>query len=143
MHRIPYHFAWECNMKKIAAVCVLAGSLAVAGPASAHDRGGAVIGALIGGAVLGAIVTSALNPPVAYAAPVYQAPAYQPPTYYQAPAYQPPAYAPGYQQAQYQDDDGYGYGGQPRYCYDRYQRAYVCGGAPASGGYGYVKPGGW
>ncbi|KVM75351.1 hypothetical protein WJ60_33205 [Burkholderia ubonensis] len=125
-------------MKKIAAVCVLAGSLAVAGPASAHDRGGAVIGALIGGAVLGAIVTSALNPPVAYAAPVYQ-----PPTYYQAPAYQPPAYAPGYQQAQYQDDDGYGYGGQPRYCYDRYQRAYVCGGAPASGGYGYVQPGGW
>ncbi|KVR14522.1 hypothetical protein WK11_02145 [Burkholderia ubonensis] len=134
MHRIPYHFAWECNMKKIAAVCVLAGSLAVAGPASAHDRGGAVIGALIGGAVLGAIVASALNPPVAYAAPVYQAPAYQPPTYYQA---------PGYQQAQYQDDDGYGYGGQPRYCYDRYQRAYVCGGAPASGGYGYVQPGGW
>ncbi|KVH68679.1 hypothetical protein WJ41_21490 [Burkholderia ubonensis] len=125
-------------MKKIAAVCVLAGSLAVAGPASAHDRGGAVIGALIGGAVLGAIVTSALNPPVAYAAPVYQ-----PPTYYQVPAYQPPAYAPGYQQAQYQDDDGYGYGGQPRYCYDRYQRAYVCGGAPASGGYGYVQPGGW
>lgn len=48
-----------------------------------------------------------------------------------------------YQQAQYQDDDGYGYGGQPRYCYDRYQRAYVCGGAPASGGYGYVQPGGW
>lgn len=122
-------------MKKIAAVCVLAGSLAVAGPASAHDRGGAVIGALIGGAVLGAIVTSALNPPVAYAAP-----AYQPPTYYQAPAYQPPAYAPDYQQAQYQDDDGYG--GQPRYCYDRYQRAYVCG-APASGGYGYAQPGGW
>lgn len=118
-------------MRKIAAVCVLAGSLAVAGPASAHDRGGAVIGALIGGAVLGAIVTSALNPPVAYAAPVYQ-----------APAYQPPAYAPDYQQAQYQDDDGYGYGGQPRYCYDRYQRAYVCG-APASGGYGYAQPGGW
>ncbi|MFA8394917.1 hypothetical protein ACEPUD_32995 [Burkholderia ubonensis] len=140
MHRIPYHFAWECNMKKIAAVCVLAGSLAVAGPASAHDRGGAVIGALIGGAVLGAIVTSALNPPVAYAAPAYQAPAYQPPTYYQAPAYQPPAYAPGYQQAQYQDDDGYG--DQPRYCYDRFQRAYVCG-APASGGYGYAQPGGW
>ncbi|WP_063898022.1 hypothetical protein [Burkholderia stagnalis] len=141
MHRIPYHFAWESIMKKIAAVCVLAGSLAVAGPASAHGRdGGAVIGALIGGAVLGAIVTSALNPPVAYQAPVYQAPAYQPPTYYQTPAYQPPAYAPGYQQAQYQDDDGYA--AQPRYCYDRYQRAYVCG-APAPGGYGYAQPGGW
>ncbi|MCO8626204.1 hypothetical protein [Burkholderia multivorans] len=109
-------------MKKIAAVCVLAGSLAVAGPASAHGRdGGAVIGALIGGAVLGAIVTSALNPPVAYQAPVYQAPAYQPPAY------------PAYQQAQYQDDG-------PRYCYDRYQRAYVCG-APVSGG--YAQPAGW
>ncbi|MGU7771171.1 hypothetical protein ACV229_13420 [Burkholderia sp. MR1-5-21] len=141
MHRIPYHFAWECIMKKLAAVCVLAGSLAVAGPASAHGRdGGAVIGALIGGAVLGAIVTSALNPPVVYQAPAYQAPAYQPPTYYQAPAYQPPAYPPSYQQAQYQDDDGDG--GQPRYCYDRYQRAYVCG-APAQGGYGYAQPGGW
>ncbi|AMU06259.1 hypothetical protein PFF91_07330 [Burkholderia cenocepacia] len=134
MLRIQYHFAWESIMKKIAAVCVLAGSLAVAGPASAHGRdGGAVIGALIGGAVLGAIVTSAMNPPVAYQAPVYQAPAYQPPTYYQAPAYQQPAY-PTYQQAQYQDDG-------PNYCYDRYQRAYVCG-APVQQG-GYVQPAGW
>ncbi|RQZ88466.1 hypothetical protein DF053_13395 [Burkholderia cepacia] len=133
MHRIQYHFAWEPIMKKIAAVCVLAGSLAVAGPASAHGRdGGAVIDALIGGAVLGAIVTSAMNPPVAYQAPVYQAPAYQPPTYYQAPAYQQPAY-PTYQQAQYQDDG-------PNYCYDRYQRAYVCG-APVRGG--YAQPAGW
>ncbi|MBR8304554.1 hypothetical protein KDW49_27990 [Burkholderia dolosa] len=120
-------------MKRIAAVCVLAGSLAVAGPASAHGRNdGAVIGALIGGAVLGAIVTSAMNPPVAYQAPAYQAPAYQPPTYYQTPAYQPPAY-PTYRQAQYQDDG-------PNYCYDRYQRAYVCG-APVSGG--YAQPAGW
>lgn len=120
-------------MKRIAAVCVLAGSLVVAGPASAHGRdGGDIIGALIGGAVLGAIVTSAMNPPVAYQAPVYQAPAYQPPTYYQAPAYQQPAY-PTYQQAQYQDDG-------PDYCYDRYQRPYVCG-APVSGG--YARPAGW
>ncbi|MBY4867309.1 MULTISPECIES: hypothetical protein [Burkholderia] len=133
MHRIQYHFAWESIMKKIAAVCVLAGSLVAAGPASAHGRdGGAVIGALIGGAVLGAIVTSAINPPVAYQAPVYQAPAYQPPTYYQAPAYQQPDY-PTYQQAQYQGDG-------PNYCYDRYQRAYVCG-APVSGG--YAQPAGW
>jgi hypothetical protein len=144
MHRIPYHFAWESiMMKKIAAVCVLAGSLAVAGPASAHGRDGAVIGALIGGAVLGALVTSALNaPPVAYQAPVYQAPAYQPPTY-QAPAYQAPAYdAPGYQQAQYQDDDAYG-GQTARYCYDRYGRAYVGCGAPVQAGYGYAQPAGW
>ncbi|WP_081071233.1 hypothetical protein [Burkholderia territorii] len=133
MHRIQYHFVWESIMKRIAAVCVLAGSLAVAGPASAHGRdGGDIIGALIGGAVLGAIVTSAMNPPVAYQAPVYQAPAYQPPTYYQAPAYQQPAY-PTYQQAQYQDDG-------PDYCYDRYQRPYVCG-APVSGG--YARPAGW
>ncbi|HHT8901729.1 TPA: hypothetical protein ACT5CR_001638 [Burkholderia cenocepacia] len=118
MLRIQYHFAWESIMKKIAAVCVLAGSLAVAGPASAHGRdGGAVIGALIGGAVLGAIVTSAMNPPVAYQAPAYQQQAY-----------------PTYQQAQYQDDG-------PNYCYDRYQRAYVCG-APVQQG-GYVQPAGW
>lgn len=68
-------------MKKIAAVLLTAGSLALAGPASAHDRGGVIVGALIGGAVLGAIVMSALNPApaVAYAAPAYQAPAYRAP----------------------------------------------------------------
>ncbi|AIV84935.1 hypothetical protein X978_3353 [Burkholderia pseudomallei MSHR3965] len=47
-------------MKKIAAVLLTAGSLALAGPASAHDRGGVIVGALIGGAVLGAIMMSAL-----------------------------------------------------------------------------------
>ncbi|RFS50279.1 hypothetical protein D0U02_07660 [Burkholderia pseudomallei] len=71
----------ESIMKKIAAVLLTAGSLALAGPASAHDRGGVIVGALIGGAVLGAIVMSALNPApaVAYAAPAYQAPAYRAP----------------------------------------------------------------
>ena len=48
------------------------------------------------------------------------------------PAGQQPAY-PTYQQAQYQDDG-------PNYCYDRYQRAYVCG-APVQGG--YAQPAGW
>ncbi|AJX30586.1 hypothetical protein [Burkholderia oklahomensis] len=122
-------------MKKIAAVLVTAGSLALAGPASAHDRGGDIVGALIGGAVLGAIVTSALNPApaVAYPAPVYQAPAYQ------APAYQSPAYQP----AQYQPAPAYG-GPPAGYCYDRYRRAYVGCGAQAYddgyGAYGYAQP---
>jgi hypothetical protein len=137
-------------MKKIAAVLVLAGSLAAAGPASAHDRGGAIVGALIGGAVLGAVVASALNP-----APVvaYQAPAYPQPAYpaYQAPAYQAPGYdAPTYQQAStYQPAPAYG-GPPPGYCYDSYQRAYVaCGaGGYRNDGYGYggyaqPRPAGW
>ncbi|MBS2131905.1 ecotin precursor [Burkholderia thailandensis] len=118
-------------MKKIAAVLLTAGSLALAGPASAHDRGGDIVGALIGGAVLGAIVTSALNPApaVAYAAPAYPAPVYQ------APAYQPAQYRPASP-----------YGGQPAgYCYDSYRRAYVGCGAQAYDddgyrGYGYAQP---
>ncbi|KWZ41075.1 ecotin precursor [Burkholderia savannae] len=118
-------------MKKIAAVLVTAGSLALAGPAGAHDRGGDIVGALIGGAVLGAIVTSALNPApaVAYSAPVYQAPAYQPAQYQPAPAYGAP---------------------HAGYCYDQYRRAYVdCGAQAYDGGgygaYGYAqpRPAGW
>ncbi|AOJ10919.1 ecotin precursor [Burkholderia sp. ABCPW 14] len=117
-------------MKKIVAVLVTAGSLALAGPASAHDRGGDIVGALIGGAVLGAIVTSALNPApaVAYSAPAYQAPAYQ------VPAYQP---------AQYQPAPAYG-GPPAGYCYDQYRRAYVgCGAQAYDDGYdayGYARP---
>lgn len=124
-------------MKKIAAALVMAGSLAVAGPASAHD-GGDVVGALIGGAVLGAIVSSALTPApvVAYQA----APAYQAPVVYQSAGYQPPVV---YQPAGYQPAPAYA-GPPPGYCYDQYQRAYVaCGAAPAGGGYngyGYAQP---
>jgi hypothetical protein len=105
-------------MKKVAVAVMLAGTMAVAGQASAHGRDGDVVGALIGGAVLGAVVTSMLNPPpvVAYQQPVYQAPAYQ------APAYQASDYA----------------GPPPGYCYDQYQRAYACGNAPQSYGYGYA-----
>ncbi|NIF56439.1 ecotin precursor [Burkholderia sp. Ax-1724] len=100
-------------MKKIAVALVMAGSLSVAGQASAHGHGGDVVGALIGGAVLGA----ALNP-----APVV---AYPQPVYAQQPVYQPaPAYA----------------GPPPGYCYDQYQRAYVACGAPPPGQYGYAQP---
>ena len=74
-------------MKKIAVALVVAGSLCVAGQASAHGHGGDIVGALIGGAVLGAVVTSALNPApvVAYQQPVYAQPAYQPAPVYAGP----------------------------------------------------------
>jgi hypothetical protein len=116
------HAEWQENqMRKIAAVMVLAGGLAVAGQASAHD-GGAIVGALLGGAVLGAVVSSAVNPPVVYQAPVY------------APAYQTQAYAPVYQQPPVYA------GPPPGYCYDQYHGAYVaCAPAPA-GPYGYAPP---
>jgi len=108
-------FLTEDDMRKMAAVLVMAGCLAAAGPASAHGRGGgAVVGALVGGALIGAVVAGALNgaPAVAYQAPpVYAAPA--------------PVYA---QQA-------------PGYCYNQYQQGYVpC--APAQP-YGYARPYGW
>ncbi|OLL33724.1 ecotin precursor [Burkholderia sp. SRS-W-2-2016] len=64
-------------MKKIAVALVMAGSLTMAGQASAHGHGGGdVVGALIGGAVLGAVVSSVLNPApvVAYQQPAYAAP---------------------------------------------------------------------
>lgn len=105
-------------MRKIAAVLVMAGCLGAAGQASAHDRGGAVVGALVGGALIGAVVAGALNSPpaVAYAAPpVYAAPA---PVYAQQPA---------------------------GYCYNPYQQGYVpCAPAPVQPQpYGYAQPYGW
>ncbi|WP_343668736.1 ecotin precursor [Paraburkholderia heleia] len=80
-------------MRKMAAVLVLAGCALSAGPASAHDHGGDVVGALVGGALIGAAVGAVLNsgPAVAYPAqpayvqpePVYAQPA---PVYAAAPA---------------------------------------------------------
>lgn len=84
-------------MKKLAVALMMAGSLSVAGQASAHGHdGGDLIGALIGGAVLGAVVTSVLNPApaVAYQQPVYAQPVYAQPVYQPAPAYDGPP--PGY-----------------------------------------------
>ncbi|MCC8393357.1 ecotin precursor [Paraburkholderia sp. MMS20-SJTR3] len=104
-------------MKKIAVALVMAGSLTMAGQASAHGHGGGdVVGALIGGAVLGAVVSSVLNP-----APVvaYQQPVYAEPVYQQAPAYTAPP---------------------PGYCYDDYRRAYVACAAPPPGQYGCAQP---
>jgi hypothetical protein len=82
----------ENDMRKMAAVLVLAGCAVAAGPASAHDHGGDVVGALVGGALIGAAVGAVLNsgPAVAYpaqpayvqAAPVYAQPA---PVYAAAP----------------------------------------------------------
>jgi len=122
-------------MRKMAAVLVLAGCAVAAGPASAHDHGGDVVGALVGGALIGAAVGAVLNsaPAVAYpaqpayvqAAPVYAQPtpvyAATPPgaTCYDqygryvacAPAQPAPPPPPQY-------DDGYaqpGYGQQPVY----------------------------
>jgi hypothetical protein len=111
-------FFTENNMRKIAAVLVMAGCLGAAGQASAHDRGGAVVGALVGGALIGAVVAGALNsaPAVAYQAPpVYAAPA---PVYAQQPA---------------------------GYCYNPYQQGYVpCAPAPVQPQpYGYPQPYGW
>jgi len=109
-------------MKKLAAVGVLVvGSLAFAGQASAHNDGGAIVGALIGGAVLGAVVNSAINPP-----PVV---AYQPaPVVYAAPAYAAPVYAPAPAPA-------------PGYCYDGYRGAYVPCAPPPPPAPGYAQPG--
>ncbi|WP_027210557.1 hypothetical protein [Burkholderia sp. WSM2232] len=108
-------------MKKLAVALVMAGSLSVAGQASAHGHdGGNVVGALIGGAVLGAVVTSILNPApvVAYQQPVYAQPVYAQPAYQPAPAYSGPP---------------------PGYCYDQYQRAYVACEAPPRQ-YEYADP---
>lgn len=116
-------------MRKMMAVLVLTGTLAVAGPASAHDRGGDVVGALIGGALIGAVVGAAINsaPAVAYQAPpVYAAAA---PIYAPAPAGgYPGSYSGGY-------------------CYDQYSGNYVsCAPAqpapPAAYG-GYPQQAGW
>jgi hypothetical protein len=106
-------------MKRIAAVLLMAGSLSVAGQASAHgyygggNNSGAIVGALLGGAVLGAVVASAVAPAPVYAQPVYAQPVYQPvyaqPVYAQQPVYAPP----------------------PGYCFDNYRGAYVaCGPQP-------------
>ena len=122
-------------MRKMAAVLVLAGCAVAAGPASAHDHGGDVVGALVGGALIGAAVGAVLNsaPAVAYpaqpayvqAAPVYAQPA---PVY----AATPPGATCYDQYGRYvacapaqpalppppQYDDGYaqpGYGQQPVY----------------------------
>ncbi|WP_321946767.1 ecotin precursor [Paraburkholderia sp. J10-1] len=79
-------------MRKMAAVLVLAGCAVAAGPASAHDHGGDVVGALVGGALIGAAVGAVLNsgPAVVYPAqPAYVQPA---PVYAQpAPVYAQPA----------------------------------------------------
>jgi hypothetical protein len=101
----------EQKMRKIAAALLMAGGLAMAGQASAHD-GGDIVGALIGGAVIGAVISSALNPPLVVA---YQAPGYAPPAYQQQ-AYTPP----------------------PGYCYNAYQGGYVACSPPPAGQYGYA-----
>jgi hypothetical protein len=115
----------ESDMRKIVAVLVLTGSLAVAGPASAHDRGGDLVGALIGGALIGAVVGAAMNsaPAVAYQAPPVYAAAAPAPVYAAAPA---PA------------------GG---YCYDQYSGNYVACApaqpAPPSPYGAYPQQAGW
>lgn len=111
-------------MRKMVAVLVLTGSLAVAGPASAHDRGGDVVGALIGGAVIGAVVGAAINsaPAVAYQAPPVYAAAAPAPVYATAPAPVPP-------------------GG---YCYDQYSGSYVTCAPAQPAPYGaYPQQPGW
>jgi hypothetical protein len=113
----------ESDMRKTLAVLVLTGTLAVAGPASAHDRGGDVIGALIGGALIGAVVGAAINsaPAVAYPPPPVYAAAVPAPVYAPAPA-----------------------GG---YCYDQYSGNYVsCAPAQPAPPYpygGYPQQPGW
>lgn len=128
-------------MRKIAAVLVLAGCAVAAGPASAHDRGGDVVGALVGGALIGAAVGALVNSGPAVAVPAQ--PVYAQP----APVYAQPAYAPAYQPA---------YAAAPAgACYDRYSGRYVACGAPPpqyddgyvqQSGYAqpvYAQPGGW
>ncbi|WP_434718099.1 ecotin precursor [Paraburkholderia sp. A1BS-2L] len=98
-------------MRKIAAVLlVTAGCLAAAGPASAHDRGGDVVGALIGGALIGAVVGAAMN-----SAPAV---AYEPPPVYAEPA---PVAAPVYAQPA----PVYAVTPAPSSCYDQYSGRYV------------------
>ncbi|QBQ96207.1 ecotin precursor [Paraburkholderia pallida] len=125
-------------MRKIAAVLLTAGCVMAAGPASAHDHGGDVVGALVGGALIGAVVGAAINsaPAVVYQAPppVYAEPAPVAPVYAeQAPVYvAAPAPAPGG-------------------CYDQYSGRYVqCAPAqlappppPAQYDDGYGQPAGW
>ena len=114
-------------MKRVAAVLVLAGSLALSGQASAHGgdgNGGAIVGALLGGAVIGALVGSAVAQPT-YAQPVYAQPVYRP--VYAQPVYAQPVYAQP--------------GPPPGYCFDDYRRAYVpCGAEPQAG---YYQQQGW
>ncbi|MBN3813376.1 ecotin precursor [Paraburkholderia sp. Ac-20347] len=110
-------------MRKIAAVLVLAGCVVAAGPASAHDGGGDVVGALVGGALIGAVVGAAVSGPAVYQAPVYAEPA-------------PVAVAPVYAEP------------APGGCYDQYSGRYVpCGPpqpAPPPPPYGgYVQQPGW
>lgn len=108
-------------MKKIAAVLVLAGCAVAAGPASAHDRGGDVVGALVGGALIGAAVGAMINSGPAVAQPVYAQP---------APVYAQPAYAAAPAGA----------------CYDQYSGRYVpCGAPPPPPQYddGYVQQSGY
>jgi hypothetical protein len=111
-------------MKRVAAVLLMAGSLTMAGQASAHGHGGdggAVVGALLGGAVIGALVGSAVNAQPVYAQPVYAQPVYAQPVY--QPVYAQPGPPPGY-------------------CYDDYRRAYVACGAQPQQGY-YQQQQGW
>ncbi|WP_321785806.1 ecotin precursor [Paraburkholderia sp. J94] len=111
-------------MRKIAAVLVLAGCVVAAGPASAHDGGGDVVGALVGGALIGAVVGAAINGPVVAAPPVYAEPAPVAVPVYAEPA---PVYAAA---------------PAPGGCYDQYSGRYVpCGPPqpappPPYGGYG-------
>ncbi|MDR3099153.1 MAG: ecotin precursor [Paraburkholderia sp.] len=98
-------------MRKIAAVLIAAGCVAAAGPASAHDRGGDVVGALVGGALIGAVVGAAMTgpPAVVYAAPQ---PVYAEPAQVAAPVYAEPA--PVYAAAPALGN-----------CYDQYSGRYV------------------
>lgn len=118
-------------MRKIAAVLVLAGCVVAAGPASAHDRGGDVVGALVGGALIGAVVGAAVSGPAVYQAP----PVYAEPAPVAVPVYAEPA--PVYAAAP-----------APGGCYDQYSGRYVpCGPpqpAPPPPPYGaYEQQPGW
>jgi hypothetical protein len=123
----------ENVMRKIAAVLVVAGCVLATGPASAHDHGGNVVGALVGGALLGAVVGAAINsgPAVAYQAPpVYAEPAPAPVPVYAEPV---PVYAAA---------------PAPGGCYDRYSGRYVpCAppqpSPPPAAYYGYGDGGGY
>ena len=125
-------------MRKIAAVLVTAGCVMAAGPASAHDRGGDVVGALVGGALIGAVVGAAMNsgPAVVYQAPP---PVYAEPAPVAAPVYAEPA--PVYAAAP---------APAPGSCYDQYSGRYVpCAPPqpvpppPAQYDDGYGQPSGW